>query len=1066
MKPMVSTDIENFYVVGGTMRHDAPSYVERQADKELFSELQRNQFCHVLTARQMGKSSLMLRTAARLRDSGVNVAVLDLTAIGQNLTPEQWYSGLVLQLGERLDVEDQVFDFWIAHTHLGPMQRWIEALRKVVLLHIIGQLVIFIDEIDAVRSLNFSTDEFFAGIRECYNLRQIDEEMKRLTFCLIGVATPSDLIRDTRTTPFNIGTRIELNDFTNEEALSLADGLRYESQQNHATLRRIIYWTSGHPYLTQRVCQTIIQRQKLPGTVDVNNLIEELFFSKQAHDNDDNLIFVQERLLRSGADLTALLNLYGKVRRGKTVQDIDSDPLISILRLSGITRGEKGLLRVRNRIYAHVFDLTWVTKCLPDFEVRRQREAYRRGVWRTASVSSIILLVVIGFAVMAFWQRNIARDQEEINRHLLYMTQMKLINQEWENANVSRVEELLEATKPIAGHEDLRGFEWSLFYNDVHREAYRFQELESIVNVKFLKDKKTLAIGMVSRSNISNEREYSIKLYDRETGHPISSFQPQTKTGFDVVVFSPDQQYVATDSPENKIVLWELKSGNRIKEFATENQRSVRVVAFTPEQTYLVSGDSSGTLRLWDIATQRLKWTTKIKGPIIDLAVSPDGRLVAIATETAAVQILDIKTEKIVQPFSIKSGTLTHVFFSPDNNLLASTAQDGSLYLWDIRSRHILPFVPNHSKEIFALAFAPDGKTLATGSVDRTIKLWSLSDKKEIQTIRGHGSKVNSLDWSDDGKYLVSGASDGTIKIWDVFAKELPLLPNEKVNYYPATAFSPANEFIALGIAADKHIKLWNLSTGQQLSDLGEKHDEILYAVFSKDTRMVAISYGENLVEVYEVSTGKRLKRLPDIKTPVKGLSFSPDGGLLATGIEKEKLKLWALADESTPILLDSGNNDYCTTFSPDGKFLASTDGDGAIRLWDIASVSIIKTFRGHKGMIRSLAFSPDGRLLASGSNDQTIRLWNVLSGQESAKPVQADTLFRLAFTLDGKRLITGGEEGSITLWNTTDMQEVLTLKGVTGQVTSITFSSDGTTLAASSKGGNIKVWQAASLNK
>src|SRR5215470_19592649 len=123
----------DFYVTGGTLRPDAPSYVERKADRELCEGLLHGEFCYVLTSRQMGKSSLMVRTVRRLRQEGVAVAVLDLTAIGQNLTVEQWYDGLISRLGQQLDLENELFEFWQAHPEWGPLQRWLSAIEQVVL---------------------------------------------------------------------------------------------------------------------------------------------------------------------------------------------------------------------------------------------------------------------------------------------------------------------------------------------------------------------------------------------------------------------------------------------------------------------------------------------------------------------------------------------------------------------------------------------------------------------------------------------------------------------------------------------------------------------------------------------------------------------------------------------------------------------------------------------------------------------------------------------------------------------------------------------------------------------
>ena len=122
-----------FYIVGGTLPTNAPCYITRAADAQLLSHLLEGEFCYVLNTRQIGKSSLMVRTAQRLREQGTRVALLDLTAIGQNVTVEEWYDGLLTLLGEQLHLGSALEDFWLDHPNLGPMQRWIQALRQVIL---------------------------------------------------------------------------------------------------------------------------------------------------------------------------------------------------------------------------------------------------------------------------------------------------------------------------------------------------------------------------------------------------------------------------------------------------------------------------------------------------------------------------------------------------------------------------------------------------------------------------------------------------------------------------------------------------------------------------------------------------------------------------------------------------------------------------------------------------------------------------------------------------------------------------------------------------------------------
>lgn len=353
-------NVADFFVAGGTLLPDSPSYVKRAADDELFARALAGEFCYILTARQMGKSSLMIRTARRLQAEGVKTVIIDLTQIG-TVSIDQWYLGLLSEIKRRLRLSVDPVNWWQERSMLGHVQRFTDFLRDVVLAEISGNVAIFIDEIDTTLKLDFR-DDFFAAIRAMYNARAETPEFARLTFALLGVASPSDLIKDRVRTPFNIGQEISLQRFNLDDARVLEQGLEQAYPRcGTAIFNRIFYWTNGHPYLTQKLCQAIVEKayQECDDN-QIDTLVKSLFLSEEAR-RETNLQFVRDNIL-THPHRRDLLRLYSAIYKGKIVQDNKQSVVQNQLKLSGLVVVEDGKLYVHNAIYQQVFNLAWVRK--------------------------------------------------------------------------------------------------------------------------------------------------------------------------------------------------------------------------------------------------------------------------------------------------------------------------------------------------------------------------------------------------------------------------------------------------------------------------------------------------------------------------------------------------------------------------------------------------------------------------------------------------------------------------------------------------------------------------------
>ncbi|MFN9273818.1 MAG: protein kinase domain-containing protein [Planctomycetia bacterium] len=577
--------------------------------------------------------------------------------------------------------------------------------------------------------------------------------------------------------------------------------------------------------------------------------------------------------------------------------------------------------------------------------------------------------------------------------------------------------------------------------------------------------------------------------------------------GLATVAVSADGAWAVTGGVDGTARVWRLGDRGNAAVVLRGHEKAIWGIGFSPDAKMVATGGADKTVRLWESATGRPLATLRgHTGTVYSVEFTPDGRSVLSGARDKTVRLWDVATRQTTRVFTGHEGTVYSVAITGDGARMATASLDKTVRLWNLSTGDEEGRLEGHAQRVFSVAFSRDAARLATASLDGTARLWDAGSCKELARLE-HPVRVNAVAFSPDGRFVATAAGDTLLRIWNTAdGREVRRMRGHEDWIWAVAALPEHNRFLTA--SADATARVFDIADGDAIM---RSRDRVLTVAFDRAGGRLAVGSADGGLAVWDAATCRERVRKDLAAGRVNGVSFSPDGGLLAAACDEAVVLLTQDADglrESVRLegtaahrgrvhsaVFSAGGEQLLTAsadktarlwnirarrevarfrhprrvfaaaFSPDGSRVATACEDARVRFFPVGGGDAVAELAGHGKQVNWLAFAPDGSALATVSSDATARIWPLSrSGEVRGREPRvlqnaAAQLWKVDWSPDSSRLAAASADGGVHLWDAASGQQLMVLRGHADEVWAVAFAPDGATLCSGSDDRTTRMW-------